>query len=74
MTFIDRQHARFAAKAVVCLQCRRRWYFFVVFLGTPPVYSIVSRIPSLQHSLADIPNWGTGMYVFIAICKLPVSL
>lgn len=41
---------------------RSGWYFIPTFLGTPPVYSLISNVPAFQHSLADIWRWGWGMW------------
>ena len=49
--------------------CRRQIYWILIFIGTPPVYSAISRIPALQHSLADVSRWGTGMYILIVFGK-----
>ena len=49
------------------LICRRQIYWILIFIGTPPVYSAISRIPALQHSLADVSRWGAGMYILIII-------
>ena len=52
------------------MPCRRQIYWILIFLGTPPVYSAISRIPALQHSLADSSRWGAGMYIITILCKL----
>jgi hypothetical protein len=38
--------------------CRRRWYAWATFLLTPPVYSAVSNVAALKHSLVDLSSWG----------------
>lgn len=54
----------------LCLYCRRQIYWILVFIGTPPVYAAISRIPALQHSLSDVSKWGGGMYVIIIIVAI----
>ncbi|CAD7698062.1 unnamed protein product [Ostreobium quekettii] len=43
----------------------RRWYFFVVYFGTSPVYSYVSDYGCMEHSMEDIANWGPGMWAAV---------
>lgn len=43
---------------------RRRWWLWAVFAGTPPVYSVISDLPALRHSLVDWSAWGPE---FIAV-------
>ncbi len=53
----------------------RRIYWIVIFIGTPPVYAAISRIPALQHSLSDVSRWGAGMWIliiFVAIVAVTV--
>lgn len=44
---------------------RPRWWFPLVLLGTPPVYSLISDIPGLQHSFSDITHWGAAQWVVV---------
>ncbi|KAL3153065.1 hypothetical protein ABBQ38_012086 [Trebouxia sp. C0009 RCD-2024] len=48
----------------------RQIYWILIFIGTPPVYSAISRIPALQHSLADVSRWGAGMYILIIVVAM----
>ncbi|CAD7694724.1 unnamed protein product, partial [Ostreobium quekettii] len=53
----------------------RRWYFFVVYFGTSPVYSYVSDYGCMEHSMEDIANWGPGMWAAVGSCTtLPTQI
>lgn len=44
-----------------------RWWFAAVVLGTPPVYSLISDIPGLQHSFSDISHWGAAQWTVVVV-------
>ncbi len=50
--------------ARLALAYRQRWYVWLVYLGTPPIYSAISNVPSLKHDLASLTGWGPA---FIAL-------
>jgi hypothetical protein len=56
---------------------RRRWWFFAVFLGTPPVYSAMSNIPALKHSISagdPASSWGDAFLTLEATAAAAVAL
>ncbi|CAD7700259.1 unnamed protein product [Ostreobium quekettii] len=42
-----------------------RWYFFLIFFVTSPIYSYVSDYGCMAHSMEDITSWGPGMWAAV---------
>lgn len=44
---------------------RRRLWLWVVYLGTQPCFAAFGEVKGLQHSLADLSQWGTLAWTII---------
>lgn len=55
------------------LASRQQWYLWVVYLGTPPVYSAISNVPALKHDLVSLKAWGVA-FVLVEVIGLGAIL
>ncbi|KAL6780876.1 hypothetical protein ACKKBG_A08825 [Auxenochlorella protothecoides x Auxenochlorella symbiontica] len=49
-----------------------RWYFSLLVLSVPLVYSILSDVPAFQHDFRDLPSWSWPFIALIAAVLLMV--